>query len=148
MKPISPFLPAPAPRLARMAVLALLCATLLHLAPMARADEASALRAALARGAANDWPGAMAAAEGAVGRDIVEWQRLRAGEGLLGDYEAFLARRPDWPGLALLRQKGEMAVARSTTSERVIAYFGAGKPATGSGAMALVAGLAGLGPGQ
>ncbi|NCM97932.1 MAG: lytic transglycosylase domain-containing protein, partial [Rhodobacterales bacterium] len=114
-----------------------------------QAGEADALRAALARTEAQDWPGAVAASAGAgaVGRDLVEWQRLRAGEGLLGDYEAFLARRPDWPGLPLLRRKGEVAVARSTTAARVVGYFGAGLPATGGGALALVRALQAVGRG-
>src|SRR5690606_24726981 len=86
-----------------------LCLALL--APPATADPA-ALRAALARSAAQDWDGAAAAARpaGALAMDIVEWQRLRAGEGRLGDYEDFLSRRPDWPGLDWLRRRGEAAV--------------------------------------
>ena len=107
------------------------------------ADEATALRAALALAAAGDWPAAETAAIGAgdVGADIIAWQRLRAANGMLGEYEAFLARRPDWPGLALLKEKGEVAVARSTDPARVIAYFGAGQPATGQGAVSLVRAL-------
>lgn len=113
------------------------------LAVPAHADEAAALRQALNAAGAKDWAGAQAAARGAgaVGPDIVEWLRLRSGEGLLGDYEAFLQRRPDWPGLAFLRQKGEVAVARSTAPERVIAYFAGGRPATPEGAMALIRAL-------
>ncbi|MDP4033132.1 MAG: lytic transglycosylase domain-containing protein [Pseudorhodobacter sp.] len=119
----------------------------LGLAAPVQADEASALRAALALAAAQDWPGAVAEAKdaGAVGRDIVEWQRLRAGEGLLGDYEAFAVRRPDWPGLALLRQKGEVAVARSATPARVVGYFAAARPTTSGGALALIRALQALG---
>jgi soluble lytic murein transglycosylase len=126
--------------LARALILLTLAASL---AVPARADEAAALRQALNAAGANDWAGAQAAARGAgaVGPDIVEWLRLRAGEGLLGDYEAFLQRRPDWPGLAFLRQKGEVAVARSTSPERVIAYFAGGRPATPEGAMALIRAL-------
>lgn len=115
----------------------------LMLALPARADEAAALRAALDAAAAKDWDGAMleARAVGPVGQDIVEWLRLRAGEGRLGDYETFLARRADWPGLALLHQKGEEAAARSATPDRVIAYFAADRAATPAGAMALIAAL-------
>lgn len=112
-------------------------------APMAQADEAGALEQALGLAAAKDWPGALQAARGAgaVGGDVILWQWLRDGQGKLGDYEGFLARRPDWPGLALLREKGEVAVARSTDAARVIAYFGAGKPKTGLGAVTLVRAL-------
>ncbi len=125
----------------------LLLALMLALAPPARGGEGDALRAARAAAAQNDWPAAAAAARGAgaVGADIVEWMRLRAGEGTLTDYESFLARRPGWPGLTLLRQKGETAVARSTTPARVIAWFGPNPPATATGAVALVRALAAAG---
>ncbi|MGB8814137.1 MAG: lytic transglycosylase domain-containing protein [Paracoccaceae bacterium] len=126
-----------------------LFALALLLTPMARADEASALAVALKHAEALDWPGAVAAAQGAgaVGADIVEWQRLRAGEGDLGEYEAFLARRADWPGLSLLRQEGEIAVGRSLTPARVMQYFDAGAPATGGGALALTRALQAMGRG-
>ena len=120
---------------------------LLMLALPIRADEAAALRSALDAAAAKDWEGAAleARAVGPVGADIVEWLRLRAGEGRLGDYEVFLARRADWPGLALLHQKGEEAAARSSSPDRVIAYFAADRAATPEGAMALIAALRSVG---
>ncbi len=119
---------------------ALLIAALLQ-ATHARADTVQAMRTALELSAGKDWDGALAVAPAGVGRDVIDWQRLRSGEGRLGDYEAFLARRPDWPGLPLLKEKGEEAVARSTDPARVIAYFGSDLPETGTGAMALVAAL-------
>lgn len=111
------------------------------------ADEAGALRAALSASAAGDWQGALLSAQGAgaVGGDIILWHWLRAGEGKLGDYEAFLARRPDWPGLPLLKEKGEIAAARSDDANRVLAYFGADKPRSGIGSVALARALAALG---
>jgi soluble lytic murein transglycosylase len=99
------------------------------------------MRTALDLAAAKDWDGALSVAPRDIGRDVIEWQRLRAGEGRLGDYETFLARRPDWPGLALLREKGEEAVARSDDPARVIAWFQAGPPETGEGAVAYVRAL-------
>lgn len=124
----------------------ILLAALLGPAP-ALADEAAALRAALDLAAGGDWPAAQnaAAAAGTIGADIIEWQRLRAAQGLLGEYEAFLVRRPDWPGLALLKEKGEVAVARSTDPARVIAYFGPDQPRTGLGAVRLVQALQEIG---
>lgn len=122
----------------------LLCAAL---AAPARADEAGALRAALNASAQGDWQGALTAAQGAgpVGGDIILWQYLRAGEGRLGDYEAFLARRPDWPGLPLLKEKGEAAAARSDDSARVLAYFGTDLPRSGIGSVAMARALLALG---
>ena len=115
----------------------------LFASPPAFADEASALRTALAFSAAGDWENAQNAATdaGAIGADIIAWQRLRAAQGMLGEFEAFLARRPDWPGLVLLKEKGEVAVARSDDPARVIAYFGPDQPATGLGAVRLVRAL-------
>ena len=109
----------------------------------ARSDESSSLATALAFAVDGKWPEAAIAAQGAevAGADVILWQQLRAGEGLLGDYEAFLARRGDWPGLPLLKEKGEVAVARSTDPARVIAYFGRDLPRSGAGAVALVAAL-------
>lgn len=105
-----------------------------------RADPAS-LRAALEAVAARDWDRALTLAPAGLGRDLVEWHRLRAGEGLLGDYEDFLRRRADWPGMDYLCQQGEEAVARSTTPDRVLAYFGQGHAATAEGALAQIRAL-------
>ena len=112
---------------------------LIHFAPLvARADEVSALRVALERASFQDWDAANTAAEGPLASDIVEWMRLRAGAGKLGDFEAFLARRPDWPGLALMREKGESAVARSTEPNRVLTYFAVQLPRVPEGSLALI----------
>ncbi|MDZ4311403.1 MAG: transglycosylase SLT domain-containing protein [Cypionkella sp.] len=119
----------------------------LVMSPMARADQAASFATALKAAEARNWSTALTAAQGAgaIGGDVILWQWLRDGQGKLGDYESFLARRPDWPGLALLREKGEIAVARSTDPARVVAYFGKTKPKTGAGAVALVSALVGLG---
>ncbi len=106
-----------------------------------RSDTVQAMRTALELAGGGDWDGALAVAPSGVGRDVIEWQRLRAGEGRLGEYEDFLARRPDWPGLPLLREKGEEAVARSDDPARVIAWFEGGPPVTGEGAVAYVRAL-------
>ncbi|RUS61037.1 lytic transglycosylase domain-containing protein [Pseudorhodobacter sp. E13] len=124
------------PRLLRAALP--LLALALGLASPASADPASDLRAALAAAQSKDWAAAKAIAPKGVAADVIEWQRLRAGDGLLGEYEAFLARRPDWPGMPWLHQKGEVAVARSTTPDRVIAYFKSDRPSTAEGAISLV----------
>lgn len=106
-----------------------------------RADPAQSLETALARASGGDWEGALAGLPPGIARDVIEWQRLRSGEGNLGDYEAFVARRADWPGLALLRLKGEAAVARSTTSDRVISWFDGKAPRSAAGVVAQVRAL-------
>jgi soluble lytic murein transglycosylase len=111
----------------------------------AKADETTSLRTALDRAAFEDWDNAAAAAEGQLSKDVIEWMRLRAGSGKLGDFEAFLARHPDWPGLLLLRKKGEEAVARSTDPNRVLAYFADDLPRAPAGSLALVKAYLALG---
>lgn len=115
-----------------------ICAMPLLLLALTAPVQADGLRDALAAATARDWGRAVSLAPQGVARDVVEWQRLRAGDGLLGEYEGFLARRPDWPGMAWLRQKGEAAVARSSTPDRVTAYFAKDRPSTAEGAIALV----------
>ena len=110
----------------------------------ARADEAQALATALQVAAGKDWVAAAAVTSG-IGATVVEWMRLRDGDGKLGEYEAFLVQHPDWPGLALLRAKGEVAVARSTDPERIIRYFRDVPPQTGLGALTLIKALVALG---
>ena len=124
-------------------VLALLTGLALTPALAYDAKEISALRDAQGLANQQDWAEASSRAQGAgaVGADVIEWQRLRAGEGLLGEYEAFLARRPDWPGLPYLKSAGEVAVARSTDPDRVLQYFGGEAPAKAAGILALTAAL-------
>jgi soluble lytic murein transglycosylase len=114
------------------------CAVPLLVFGLSLPAQAAGLRDALAAAGAGDWDKARSLAPQGVAGDIVEWQRLRAGEGLLGDYEAFLTRRADWPGMAFLHQKGEVAVVRSSQPDRVIAYFAKDRPSTAAGALALV----------
>lgn len=111
----------------------------------ALADDVSALQLALERASVQDWPNAAAAAEGPIAADIIEWLRLRDGAGKLGEYEAFFARHPDWPGLPLMREKGEVAVARSTDPARVSAYFADQRPNTPDGSLALIKAYLALG---
>ncbi|MDO9526483.1 MAG: lytic transglycosylase domain-containing protein, partial [Gemmobacter sp.] len=107
------------------------------------AGQDSGLRAALPMVAARDWDRAIAAVQtmGPVAADIVEWHRLRSGVGSSGDYESFLDRRADWPGLDLLRRRGEVAVARSVMPDRILAWFGDRMPTTVQGGRALIGAL-------
>ena len=107
----------------------------------ARADDPAGFRAALAAADQRDWPTAVAAARkaGPLAAAVIDWERLRDGNGTLADYADFLARYPDWPGLPLLRQKGEGAIAADTSADAVIGYFSAMRPQTGMGSLALIA---------
>lgn len=119
---------------------------LILLAPVPASAD-TALTTALRAAAALDWTAALTAAKDAepIGGDLILWQWLRDGQGKLGDYESFLSRHPDWPGLPLLREKGEIAVARSDDANRILAYFGTDKPRSGIGSVAMVRALIALG---
>lgn len=118
-------------------LIAVVTALAIVLAAPARAD----LRAALAAVAAEDWEAARAAVRGgsAVAADLVEWHRLRAGEGAWEDYRAFLSQHPDWPGLPYLRERGEAAIPEGAPPDAVIGYFGGAAPETGTGLLRLAA---------
>lgn len=119
-----------------------LAAALACMSPAIQA-QTHPLKSAMDAARKADWPAAATAAAplGPVASDIVEWMRLRTQDAPLGEFEAFLARRPDWPGLAPIRAQGEEAVARSTTPARVLAWFGTRDPVSAAGAVALLRAL-------
>ncbi len=71
-----------------------------------------------------DWRTAakIAARDGDVAADVIEWSRLRAGKGSYREVTAFLERRPDWPGEPYLRKQSERVVIKEKDSN-VIAFF-------------------------
>jgi len=109
-------------------------------APPSRA--AGLLGRALAEAAAGNWAGAFLVAQnaGPLAVALVEWHRLRAGE---GDWRAvldFASVHPDWPGIAWkFRQAEEDLVAAAPPPSVVIAFFADHPPATTEGALALLA---------
>ena len=113
---------------------------------LAQGTGAQALAEAMAAVARKDWPAAEAQSRiaGPLAFDIVEWHRLRAGEGRFADYADFAARRANWPGMPLLRRKGE-AVLDEGTPEQIVAYFSGQAPLTGAGALALIAAYQSMG---
>ncbi len=123
----------------RRQFLAALAASTAVLAPGVLHAATGALAQALAAAKAGDWAraDALARRDGSLGGDLIEWQRLRAGNADFADYFAFATRRADWPGMALLREKGE-ATLGSIPPTQVLAYFDLGPPQTGTGAMALI----------
>ncbi|RDC73804.1 lytic transglycosylase domain-containing protein [Rhodovulum sp. 12E13] len=110
-------------------------------------ELADAMRLAFEKVRADDWRAADVAAlpAGAVGRDIVEWYRLRDGEGDFEDYLSFLERRADWPDLLTIRRNAEGAIRPETRPEAVLAFFAGHEPATGSGVVRLVSAHESLG---
>lgn len=131
-------------------VFALLCSILLTLATPIVAQtsaQARALEAALSARAAGDWDRAVAEARraGPLGRDVIEWHRLRASEGSFADTQAFLARRGDWPGLPLLRKRSEKTIPPGASRADVLTFFAEQAPRTGAGALRLAEALAASG---
>lgn len=85
---------------------------------------------------AGDWQGARTTATG-VGRDIIEWQYLRAGKGRFDECTAFLDRNDDWPGLPLLAEKCEASISDAINPRDIVAYFTTHAPQTGGGTVDL-----------
>ena len=105
------------------------------------------MRRALFAAQQGDWAEAAAIArgEGPVAVDIIEWQRLRKGEGSFAAYRDFLAKNAGWPGLVLLRKRGEASIGDDVPNDLVIAYFVDVAPQTGQGSLRLAAALTALG---
>jgi len=104
-----------------------LTAIVIFTVPVAAQDRraAASLAAAFVSIADADWVEARERVKpaGQVGADIVEWHRLRAGDGTLDEYRRFLADHADWPGLTQIRRRGEGAMTSATPSGEVITYF-------------------------
>ena len=126
------------PRLFKLLFILFLLLALGRLA--ARAEPAADLAAAMAKLRAGEVSVALATAgpPGSVGRDLIEWQRLRAGVAGFAAYRDFLARRPDWPGLPYLMKQGEAAIGAGDPPAEVVAWFATEPPQTGAGAMAAI----------
>ena len=93
-----------------------------------------------------DWEAAAQIAEkdGPVAADIIEWARLRDGQGSFADVQSFLKRRPDWPGERYLRRSSENAVLDQ--NDAVVLQFFATTPAqTPSGVLRHARALANVG---
>ena len=109
-------------------------------APAQTDQQAELFAAALEATRAGDWEHARALARqtgSRVASDVVLWVTLRDGAGTWSEYEQFLARNPDWPGLETLRRAGERLMPEALPLERVTAFFHGEHPQTGIGALRL-----------
>ncbi|KZZ23336.1 tail length tape measure protein, partial [Sulfitobacter sp. HI0082] len=82
-----------------------------------------------------DAAAALAARDGQVAVDVIEWHRLRAGRGSYAEARDFLNRRPDWPGEAYLRRQTEEAVIKQSQDD-ILDFFSAMAPQTPRGVLA------------
>ncbi|NOX39254.1 MAG: lytic transglycosylase domain-containing protein [Alphaproteobacteria bacterium] len=99
------------------------------------------LNAAIAATQDQAWDKATALAEvitDPVASDIITWMRLRSGADNWQEYIDFIAKNPSWPGLGLLRNKGEAAIPANAPPAKVIAYFKGHRPQTGEGILRLI----------
>ncbi|MFX0545002.1 lytic transglycosylase domain-containing protein [Roseovarius sp. S1116L3] len=105
-----------------------------------------ALASALDAGLAGRWDRAaqLAAREGAVAQQLIEWARLRAGRGTLAEVLAFLNTHPGWPGLDRLRAQS-LDVLEGTSDGDVVAFYEGAMPETGEGILRHAAALTALG---
>ena len=115
-------------------------------ATSASAQDAAALssvRAAYAAQAKGKWDEALrlAAPAGQVAVDLIQWDRLRAGQGQFSETVDFLRRRPDWPGLPYLRKRSEATIQPDAAALDVIAFFSDTPPKTAKGAFRLAQAL-------
>lgn len=103
-------------------------------------ENGAALTAALIAVDASDWDKAATLAarnQDPIAVEIVEWHRLRAGDGTFNDYEKFLNLNADWPGLPLLQKVSEARIPEGLNPQRVVNYFAVQNPQTGWGALRL-----------
>jgi len=77
----------------------------------------------------------IAARDGDVAADVIEWHRLRGGAGSYQRIMDFLDRRPDWPGEAYLRKQSEREVILQDGTE-ILAFFEDLAPQTPRGVLA------------
>jgi soluble lytic murein transglycosylase len=96
---------------------------------------------ALADGNTTEASQALTQIDDPIARDVVLWRQLRRGGMPWSDYTSFLERNDDWPGLSLLRARGETAIPGDADPAAVIAYFAEAAPRTGQGALALARAL-------
>ncbi len=91
---------------------------------------------------AGNWDTAamIAARDGPVAADVIEWHRLRAGRGTYVEARAFLDRRPDWPGEDYLRKQVEEAVI-GQDDPAILSFFAQIAPQTPQGVLAHAAAL-------
>lgn len=78
---------------------------------------------------------ALAARDGPAAARLIEWFRLRDGQGTPDEILAFLRRNGHWPGLDYLREESEKIMAVATTGQ-VLEFFDGFPPQTGTGALA------------
>jgi soluble lytic murein transglycosylase len=107
-------------------------------------ENGALLAAAMKHAEQGSWENAEALARrisDPVASDIITWMRLRKGAADWPEYVTFLEHNPDWPGLKLLRNRGEAAMPARHKPSALFAYFENSPPKTGIGVIRLTEAL-------
>jgi soluble lytic murein transglycosylase len=117
----------------------------LPFAAPAGADTRGAMALALAAADTRDWVTARDAARqsGPIAEALVGWQALRAGYGDFDAYLEFIRHHGDWPGLALLRERGEAKLPANLAPEDLRLWLGDALPQSLQAETAYLASLKG-----
>ncbi|MDO6586570.1 lytic transglycosylase domain-containing protein [Salipiger sp. 1_MG-2023] len=75
--------------------------------------------------------------DGQAALDVILWHYLRASRGNATQIMDFITRNPDWPGMAYLREKSEIAISESGDMDVIAKFFDGYRPQSGAGALAL-----------
>ncbi|WP_138934870.1 lytic transglycosylase domain-containing protein [Roseovarius arcticus] len=129
-----------------LAALLMMCSALPSFGEPSRITPPRALSSALDAGAAGRWDRAaqLAARDGPVAKELVEWARLRSGRGTLPEVLAFLNAHPGWPGLDKIREESK-EVLKNANDAQIIAFYEGAPPETGEGVLRLAAAQAAKG---
>jgi len=103
-------------------------------------ENGAAFAPALAAAQAGRWDEAAALAAAnpdSIAVEIVDWIRLRAGNGQFAEYELFLDENADWPGLPLMVKASETNIPEDLAPARLAAYFADQPPQTATGVLLL-----------
>ena len=74
-----------------------------------------------------------------LGRKLIDWYRLRSGNGEAAEYAKFLKTNPDWPSRQILqRRMEEVLFAKGGSTEAIASYFKSHPPTSAAG-MAVLA---------
>ncbi len=107
---------------------------------VARANDGQAFANAMEAARQGDWNKATGFSRQAQSRYpelVITWMRLRDGQGSWQEYNSFLGRMSDWPGLPLMRKQAERVMPAQLPARDVMTFFRDLKPQTGRGAILL-----------
>ncbi|WP_420861531.1 transglycosylase SLT domain-containing protein [Algirhabdus cladophorae] len=111
---------------------------LANAAPAQQIKDSDALRTAFFDASRNDWVTArrIAAEHSPLLADIVDWRMLREAGGRLTEFNAFVAKHPDWPDQRRQRLKVERYLADELDLAAILQFFRDYPAQTGAGVLA------------